>query len=376
MRPVEAASGAVRRTLAMAVKETLHLRRDARVALTLLAMPMLLLMIYGYALSFDVEHVRLAVVDQDGTRPSREVARAFLASGYFDLVWSGHDPRPLDRLFDSGEAQAALVIPAGYGADLDARRAATLQFVLDGADAQTANTVLSYARQIAAASSPLVRAPGAEGPVVGAPLVWYNPDLASARFLVPGLVAFILMITSVIATALSVVREAERGTLESLRATPLEALELLLGKTLPYLLIGSAAAAGSLALAWALFDVPVRGELSWLAVVTVLYLAASLGWGVLVSTVSDSQQMAFQVGLLTSMLPTLLLSGFIFPISSMPVALQWVTVVVPARYYLVALRAIVLKGAGPEVWWQQAAALVAYGGVVLAVAYARTARRL
>lgn len=366
----------IRRTLAIAVKELLHLRRDLRVALTLIGMPMLLILIYGYALSFDVEHVRLAVVDRDGTRPSREVARAFLESGYFDLVAALHDVRALDRLLDSGRVQAALVIPAGYAAELDAGRPATLQLVLDGSDAQTANTVLAYARQIVASLSPLTRVSSGAGPVVSAPLIWYNPDLTSAKFLVPGLVAFILMVTSVIATALAVVREKERGTMESLRATPLQALELLVGKTLPYLLLASVAAAGSLALAWALFDVPVRGSLLWLAVVTVLYLAGSLGWGVLISTLVETQQVAFQAGLLTSMLPTMLLSGFVFPISSMPVALQWVTRIVPARYYLVALRDIVLKGAGPEIWWDQAVALVIYGVVVLGLATARTIRSL
>ena len=164
--------------------------------------------------------------------------------------------------------------------------------------------------------------------------------------------------------------------MESLRATPLRALELLLGKTLPYLLVASVAAAGSLALAWALFDVPVRGSLLWLAVVTVLYLAGSLGWGVLISTLADSQQMAFQVGLLTSMLPTLLLSGFIFPISSMPRALQLISHIVPARYFISALREIVLKGVGPEVWWNDALALVAFGTVVLVLATVRTVRSL
>jgi len=172
------------------------------------------------------------------------------------------------------------------------------------------------------------------------------------------------------------VREKERGTLESLRATPLMALELLIGKTLPYLVIASAAAAASLTLAWALFDVPIRGSLGWLAVVTVLYLLGGLGWGVLISTLAETQQVAFQVSLLSSMLPTMLLSGFIFPISSMPEALQWISHIVPARYFLVALRAIVLKGAGPEMWWQQVVGLVVYATVVGSLATARTVRSL
>jgi ABC-2 type transport system permease protein len=366
----------IRRTAAIAVKELLQLRRDPRTSLTLLGMPMALLLIYGFALSFDVTHIRLAVVDQDGGRSAREVREAFVRSGYFDLVATGTDARDLDPLFDSGRAQAALVVPDGYGESVASGRPVELQFVLDGSDAQTATTVLGYARQIVGSITPTVRAPSSLGPVTGRPLIWYNPDLSSSRFLVPGLVAFILMVTSVIATALAVVREKERGTMESLRSTPLMAIELLIGKTLPYLFVASVAAAGSLFLAWAMFDVPVRGSLFWLAVVTLLYLAGGLGWGVLISTLADTQQVAFLVGLLSSMLPTLLLSGFIFPISSMPRAVQAVTYIVPARYFLVALRGIVLKGVGPAVWGTEALALAIFGAVVLALATARTVRSL
>ena len=366
----------LRRTLAVAVKEFLQLRRDPRTALTLFGMPIALLLLYGYALSFDVQHIRLAVVDQDGTRAARDLAQSFLESGYFDLVSHGRDPRVLDRMFDDGTTQAALVIPARFGSELAAGRRTTLQFVLDGSDSQTAITILGYARQIVGSVSPMVRFGGRDAAVVPVPLVWYNPDLSSARFLVPGLLAFILMVTSVIATALSVVREKERGTMESLRATPLVAIELLMGKTLPYLLLASGATAGTLAIARVLFDVRVRGSLLWLGTVTLVFLAVSLGCGVLVSTIAETQQVAFQVGLLSSMLPAFLLSGFIFPISSMPRGLQLVTHLFPARYYLTALREIVLKGAGPEVWWGQVAGLVAYGAAVLGIATVRTVRSL
>jgi len=366
----------MRRTLAIAIKELLQLRRDPRTTLALFGMPIVMLLLYGYALSFDVQHIRFAVVDHDGTRASREVADSFVRSGYFDLVVHGNDVRVLDPLFDAGRIQAALVIPATYGADLAARRATTLQFVLDGSDSQTATTILGYARQVVASVSPVVRIGTRDAAVVPVPLVWYNPDLSSARFLVPGLLAFILMVTSVIATALAVVREKERGTMESLRATPLVAIELLIGKTLPYLLLASGAAAGALMIARLLFDVHVRGSLFWLAAVTLLFLAVSLGWGILVSTVAETQQVAFQLGLLSSMLPTFILSGFIFPISSMPPALQVITHVVPARYFLVALREIILKGAGPEVWWNQAVGLLIYGVAVLGLATIRTVRSL
>lgn len=366
----------IRRTLAIAVKEFLHLRRDPKTALTLLGMPMVLLLIYGFALSFDVRDIRLAIIDQDGGRAARGVTQAFLRSDYFVLAATGEDPRVLDDAFDRGTVQAALVIPATFSTDLAAGRPTVLQFVLDGSDAQTATTILAYGRQIVASVSPVIRVGMKSGPVVGVPLIWYNPDLRSPWFLIPGLLAFILMVTAVIATAMAVVREKERGTIESLRATPLVAIELLIGKSVPYLALASGAAAGSLILAWALFGVPLRGSLVWLAVVTVLFVAGGLGWGMLISTIADSQQVAFQMGLLSSMLPTLLLSGFIFPISSMPAALQWITHIIPARYFLLALRSIILKGVGPEIWWPDLVALVVYGVIVLALATARMVRSL
>ena len=364
------------RLVAVAVKELLQLKRDWRSAAALFGMPVILLLLYGYALSFDVEDVRLAVVDLDRTVASRQLRTSFTASRYFRLVHHGGDERVLDGLLDRGTAQAGLVIPDGYGGRLAAGERAAVQFVLDGSDANTANTVLGYARQVVAEVSPLLDAETRSGPVRAAATVWYNPALRSSYFLIPGLVAFILMITGVIATSLAVVREKERGTMESLRATPLTALELLLGKTFPYLVLSSASAGGSLLLAWLLFDVPVRGSLLWLSLMTVLFLLGALGWGVLISTISDTQQVAFQMGLLTSMLPTLVLSGFVFPISSMPPGVQAVTLIIPARYYVAALREIMLKTAGPEVWWQDAAALAVFAVVVVGVATLRTVRSL
>lgn len=366
----------IRRILATTVKELLQLKRDWRTALALLAMPVVLLMIYGYALSFDVTDIRFGVVDLSKTRASRQVVEAFLKSGYFVQTAVVDDERPLDHLFDSETVQAALVIPADFANKAAARESTSLLFVLDGSDAQTASTVLGYARQIVASQIGSVYDVEIKSAYEVRPLVWYNPDLKSSIFLVPGLLAFILMVSSVIATSLAVVREKERGTMESLRATPIRAIELLLGKALPYLLVGSVSAAGSLFLAWALFDVPINGSLWWLAAVTLLFLAGGLGWGIFISTIAETQQLAFQLSLLSSMLPTLLLSGFIFPISSMPKALQIFTLIVPARYYISALRSIVLKGTGPEMWWLQATALIIYGCIVLFLATVRMVRSL
>jgi len=365
----------IRRTLAIAIKELLQLRRDWRTAATLLGMPVVLLMIYGFALTFDVQDVRLAIVDLSSSRASREVAESFFKSGYFKPVGRPADIRELDALFDSGHAQAAVVIPADFSRRLAAHQLAELQLVLDGSDSQTASTILGYARQITATLGSGMRLASPPG-IQPRPVVWYNPDLESTIFLVPGLLAFMLMITSVIATALAVVREKERGTMESLRATPLRAIEILLGKTLPYLILASTSAIGSLALAWLMFDVPIRGSLVSLAFVTILFLAGGLGWGVLLSTIADSQQVAFQLALISSMLPTILLSGFIFPLSSMPNALQVISHIVPATYYIAALRDIMLKAAPLEVWVNDVVGLVVYSTLVLLLATVRMVRSL
>jgi ABC-2 type transport system permease protein len=366
----------IRRILATTVKELLQLRRDWRTALALLAMPVIFLLIYGFALSFDVTDIRLGVVDRSRTQDSRAVVEAFLKSGYFVQRAVLDDSRTLDQLFVTETIQAALVIPDDFASRAAAHRPVSIQFILDGSDAQMANTVLGYARQIIASQTGAAYDVEVHAPYRAQPLVWYNPDLDSTIFLVPGLLAFILMMSSVIATSLAVVREKERGTMESLRATPIRALELLLGKTLPYLLVASISAAGSLFLAWILFEVPIRGSLLSLSVITLLFLAGGLGWGIFISTLADNQQLAFQISLLSSMLPTLLLSGFIFPISSMPKALQLVTILVPARYYIAALRAVVLKGVGVEMWWGQAIALIIYATVVLTLATVRMIRSL
>lgn len=366
----------IRRILALVYKEVFHLLRDVRTLAALLVMPGVLLLLYGYALSFDVEHVRLGVVDQDGTPASRQFAQKYVSGTTFDLVAFSHDSRVLDGWFDSFTVQAALVIPAEFGDHLAAGRKAPVQFVVDGSDARTATTVLAYGELLASMVAPTVLQRQGTGLVRPVPLVWYNPNLRSSLFLVPGLLAFILMITSVVATALAVVREKERGTVECLRATPLRPFELVLGKTVPYLLLGLLAAALALLVAHVLFAVPVRGSLAWLFVITVLFLLGGLGWGLFISTVADTQQVAFQMGLLSTLLPTLLLSGFIFPISSMPRAIQLVTTLIPARYFLVALRGIMLKANSFAIWWDQALALAVFAAAVLTVAVWRSRRTL
>jgi ABC-2 type transport system permease protein len=388
---------------AVAVKEFRQVARDPLTLAMLLGLPTMMLLLYGYAVNFDVRHIRLAIEDRDKTAASRDLGAAFVNSGYFDLVADLPAGADLERLTERRRAQAILVIPETYGRDVAAGRTARVQLVIDGADANTATTVLGYASSIAAeadaevASARLLRGGGGGGGAAGAagggtggsrqaapasvapidyePRVWYNPELKSTQFLVPGLVGFILMLTAVLSTALSVVREKERGTMEQLRVSSLSPGELLVGKTIPYLAISLLATAVILLAARALFGVVVRGSYLDLFAATFIYLVGALGLGLLVSSVADSQAMAFQLGAAISMLPSLLLSGFIFPIRAMPAAVRALTYAVPARYFLVVLRGVILKGAGLAPYAADLAFLLVYALVVLGLAFARLTRK-
>jgi ABC-2 type transport system permease protein len=372
----------MRRFRAVVMKELRQIRRDPFSLLILIAFPAFMLVLYGFALNFDVRHVRLAVQDRDRSPRSRELIASFTHSTYFDLVATPAPGEDLARLTERGVARAVLVIPEGFGREVAAGKTAVVQLLLDGADSTTAATVLGYARSLVAeANADLVaRAAARSGvqpvpPLDLAPRVLYNPELQSTQFLVPGLIALLLMLTAVLSTALSVVREKERGTMEQLRVAPLRTFELILGKTFPYLGISLLATLIVLVTARVLFGVEIRGPYLDLLMVVLLYLFGALGFGLLISTIAVNQTFAFQAALLTSLLPTLLLSGFVFQIRIMPAWLQAVTYLVPARYFLVVLRGIILKGEGLATYWPQVAALLAYGLVVTALASLRLVRR-
>jgi ABC-2 type transport system permease protein len=372
----------MKRIWAIARKELLQASRDPLSLAMLLGVPTMMLLLYGYAINFDVRDVRLAVQDRDKTAASRELAASFVNSTYFDRVADLLPGADLEGLTQRREAKAVLVIPEGYARDLSAGRTARVQLLLDGADANTATTVLGYAAALVEGLNAERAARGAPGASLVAttglayePRVWYNPELKSTQFLVPGLTAFILMITAVISTALSVVREKERGTMEQLLVTSLRPHELLFGKTLPYLAISLTATVIILVAARVLFGVVVRGSYLDLFAATLVFLIGALGWGMLVSSLAESQAMAFQVGAVTSMLPTIFFSGFIFPIRAMPVPIQVISYAVPARYFLVILRGVILKGAGLGAYLTDVAFLALYATLVMGLAYVRLRRR-
>jgi ABC-2 type transport system permease protein len=372
----------MRRTWAVARKELRQVVRDPISLIMLLGLPAFMLVLYGYALNFDVRHVALAVQDRDHSTHSRDLISAFVNSTYFDVVATPAPGDELGILTERLQAKAILVIPEGFGTLLGAGRTAPVQLLLDGADATTATTILGYATGLVAeANERLLRGNlrrmgiALEPGIAYEPRVWYNPELESTQFLVPGLIGFLLMLTAVLATAMSVVREKERGTMEQLRVAPLRTWELIVGKTLPYLGISFMAAVTILVAARVLFDVKVQGPYLALFVATLVYLFGALAFGLLLSTIADSQAMAFQISLIASMLPAIMLSGFLFQIRSMPPALQAITYLVPARYYLVILRGVILKGANLAPYWQELLALVVFAVVMVVLASVRLARR-
>jgi ABC-2 type transport system permease protein len=366
----------MRRALAVGRKELHQISRDRRTLLILVFIPVFFLLLYGYALNFDIRNVRLAVEDRDGTPQSRAVVAAFIHSGYFELTASVRSPAEAERLLDLDEVRAVLAIPEGFGREVMAGRTSPVQVIISGDNANTAATVMAYVTGILRSAGAQFAPGGVEiqPPVVLEPRVWYNPELRSTIFLVPGLIAYICMITAVTSTALSIVREKETGTIEQVRMAPIGTFAFLVGKTIPYFLIALLSAALIVVASMALFDLPMRG--SWLTLLAALslFLFGALATGLLISTLARTQQFAFQVALLVSLLPTMMLSGFVFPISSMPAPLQVVTHAVPARYFLVALRGILLKGADLAAILPQMGALAVYGAVVLGLASLRLAK--
>lgn len=373
----------LQRTSAVAVKEVMHILRDRQVLVFALGLPILLLFLFGYGVTFDIDHVPLVVVDQDRSRDSRGLVEAFVTSDSFDVVARRDDPDAVQPLFRNGAAKAALIIPPDFSRHLARGERATTQLLLDGADNTTAGVALGFAAAIAQ-SETQERLAGAltlmggrfEPPLAVYPRTLFNPELESAVFLVPGLMVVVLVMVAVMLTALTVAREYERGSMEQLFATPIGRSEVVLGKLGPYFVLGLVQVLLVLAVGVALFDVPVRGSLLLLFATAALFLLAMLMQGLFISTVTRNQMVASQAAAISTFLPALLLSGFVFPIESMPWPLQALASVLPARYLVHALRAVLLRGNGLDVVAVDLGAMAAFFVVILALAVARFRRTL
>lgn len=357
----------------MVRKEFRQLFRDSRLRRIIFVAPLLQLIVFGYAVSTDIRNTSTFVVDLDGTAASRSLIDAFTASGYFRIVDESRRPADLVRALDHGDAIAGLVISAGYSRDLAAGRA-RVQVLFDGTNSNVATVARGYAERILLAEAQKA-APGLPAPAIDLrSRAWYNPDLASRNYNVPAVVGAIIMLVCLILTSLAIVREREIGTLEQLRVSPLTPGELILGKTIPFAWIGLVDLAVITAVALFWFGVPFRGSVLVLLLASVLYLLSSLGIGLFISTISRTQQEAFMAAFLVFM-PAMLLSGFMFPVTSMPRAFQWLTLANPMRHYLEIVRGVFLKGAGFAALERQFLILAAMGAGILWLAAVRFRRQ-
>ena len=370
----------MKRVLHLIRKEFLELRRDPRLFGIVILAPLIQLTMLGYVATTDVKNVPVVLVDQDRTVESRELITRFDASQNFVVVDSVGSLREIDAYLDRGRAWMALAIPAGYAEHIRSGRPAVVQVVADGTDANSTNVALGYAGSLVASyARELGSSPGAgvTGRLVEADVrVWFNPELESRDFMIPGILALLLLVVTTNLSSMAIVREREFGTLEQLNVTPLARWELIVGKLLPYATIGMIDVLLVITVAVFWFEVPLRGSVALLLAMCLVYLLSTLGLGLFVSTISHTQQQAMMTSAFFFLLPMIFFSGFIFPIENMPEVIQPVTYLIPLRYFLVILRGIFLKGVGLEVLWPQALALLAWGLGILTLATLRSTKRL
>jgi ABC-2 type transport system permease protein len=360
-------------------KEFYQIRQDKRMLGVSIAAPILQVILLGYAATTDIKYSSMVVCDLDRTVESRELVRAFTNARYFIQSGNVDNINEVDHAIEQGTASIALVIERGFGRKLFARESAQVQVILDGTDANTASIVLGYATQIVSSYSlnsvtmpRTLRIPR----VTPEPRIWFNPDLVSSNFMVPGVVALVLMIITMTLTSLGIVKEKEIGTLEQLMVTPIKSYELILGKLIPFTIIGFVDVLIVLAIARFWFKVPLVGSLILLFSLSALFILTTLGLGLFISTIAKSQQQAMLIAQFFFFMPFMFLSGFAFPIANMPVVIQYITYVMPLRYFLEIVRGIFLKGAGIAELWPQSVALLVIGISILTMSVLRFRKKL
>ena len=365
-------------------KEFIQITRDARTLILVMVIPVMQLLLLGYAATNDVRNIPLAVFDQDRRAAARSLLDAYRSADYFRIAYDVDAEADLRELIDNGDARAGLIIPPGYSAAIQGGGSAQVIFVLDGSDPTVASTALSAAQLIGQAHATQVLESRLERSGLSAaftpPLevrtsVWYNPDLVSAHFMIPGVIGMILYALTSILTATAIVRERERGTIEQLIVTPIRSWELVVGKLLPYVVLAFLNVLEVLALGHWWFGVPIRGDIWLILAMSGLFLLSSLGTGLFASTIANTQQEAM-LSVWMMMLPSIFLAGFFFPLEAMPKVLQWISYVFPLRYYLAIIRSLMLKGVGIAAVQQEVLALAAFGILIMTAAALRFRKRL
>ncbi|MCF7804683.1 MAG: ABC transporter permease [Candidatus Marinimicrobia bacterium] len=360
-------------TFTIAKKEFIHIIRDPRSLILIMVLPLLMMVLYGYAINMDVKNVKLGVLDNDHSWASREVIRGFGGTDFFEIFGYYDSRNAIRQAVESGAIKGVLVFPAGFTESVGRGVSPEMQVIIDGSDANTGKIIQTGVSVIL--SNVILGSTSAKPFFTMETRVWYNPELEGVNFIVPGLVAVFLMMIATILTSITIAREKETGTMIQLRLSPASASQIIIGKVLPYTVL--AFIVGTLMLTFALlyYGVPFHGSPLLLAGLSVAYLLASLSIGLLVSTVAESQQIAMAGGMLGTMLPSILLSGFIFPLRSMPVALQWISTVIPAKYFLEILRGIMLKGNSMIYLWPPLWSLLIFTAIVMVISIARFRRQ-
>jgi ABC-2 type transport system permease protein len=366
----------LRRTWALTRKELLHIVRDARSLGMALALPLFMLLLFGYALTLDIDRIPTILLDADRTPESRELISRFQGSRYFEIRAGADNYQEVEAAIDRNECLLGVVIFSGYARQLASNQVAPVQLLLDGSDSNTASIALGYARTLLQIYDLELRARAQNrrgGGTVGSPVqphlrVWYNSDLKSKNYIVPGLIAVIIMIIAALLTSLTIAREWEMGTMEQLLSTPLRPAEIVLGKMAAFFSLGIIDMLTAIVAGVIIFRVPLRGNIPFLALTCCIFLIGALCWGILISAVVRSQLLAYQLGAVTSFLPALLLSGFIFDIRNMPGVIQLVTFFFPARYFVTVAKGIFLRGVGMEVLWHEVLLLFVYAALVFLLA--------
>ncbi len=373
-----------RRLRAIFIKELHHITRDARSLGMALAVPIMFLVLFGFALSLDVDRIPTLVYDQDGTSASRDLVHQFAGSRFFEIRGYVSNYQEIERQIDRNQILMAVVIPRDYSRTIGQGQAASVQILLDGSDSNTASIALGYAESVVRNSSLTLRATalnqrgGERGsPPVDARLrVWYNSSLESKNYVVPGLIAVILQIIAALLTSLTIAREWEMGTMEQILSTPLRPAEMVLGKMLAYFVVGVADAAIAVLVGVFVFQVPFRGSVPLMALSTCIFLFGALFWGIFVSAIARTQLEAYQMGILSSFLPAFLLSGFVYSIETMPWVIQVITHVIPARYVVTILKGVFLKGVGIGVLWGELGFLLLYATLIFLLATRKLNQKL
>lgn len=367
-------------------KEVYQILRDRRTLIFTFLLPLLLMFLYSYGIRFDVNNIRIAISDACSDSRSRDLINSFIGSGYFVRIGENLSPAQAEKMIINGKANAVLIIPPDFSKNLKRMKGSLAQVLLDGMDSNTANISQGYIKaiflqynlnQIRSRLGNILELKGISFPAVSLDMrIWFNPELKSNHFIIPGIIAIIMMLMGALLTSLSIVKEKEFGSFENIISTPIKSYEFIIGKVFPYVVLSFLDLVLIIIVGYLVFNVPIKGSLPLLLVSSIIYLVSTLSLGILISTIARTQQVALIAAMLASLLPSILLSGFVFPVQNMPVPLQWISALIPAKYFMTIIRAIYLKGAGLSSFWLDFLILTLYSGILLIISSINFKKRL